>query len=284
MESSQSLINIIEEKLNSEDIMLPVPQDVAIDLSILLRKEDIDVKETVKIVEKDPSLTAKILNLSNSPVYAGLVKIKTIDQAIARLGIKTVKNFLMTIKFKDVFMGGSNFLKNIFSMNWQHSLACAICARRIAEKSNLSFIADDAYLLGLMHDIGTTPILSTLVNIKKQNSEIELSNELINEIIVAFHPQTGSKILEKFNFDKKMIEITASHHDPDKYKDQDDPLFCILQVADHIVKKVGISLNPDTNISILGLTHSAKLGLDPLFISVTEIDIEDLLSKTDNLL
>lgn len=284
MDSSQSLINIIEEKLNSEEIMLPVPQDVAIDLSILLRKEDIDVKETVKIVEKDPSLTAKILNLSNSPVYAGLVKIKTIEQAIARLGIKTVKSFLMTIKFKDVFMAKDNFLKSIFSMNWQHSLACAICARKIADKSNLAFIADDAYLLGLMHDIGTTPILSTLVNLKKKNSEIELSDKLINEIIVAFHPHTGKKILEKFNFDEKILKITETHHDPDSFKDQDDPLFCVLQVADQLVKKVGISINPDPNISIVGLEYTSKLGLDPMFISVTEIDIEDLLSTTDQLI
>lgn len=284
MKENASLIEMIEEKLKTDEIGLPIPKDVALNLSILLGKEDIEVRETSRLIEKDPSLTAKILNLSNSPVYSGLVKIKSIEQAIARLGAKTVKNFLMTIKFKDVFMSRDNFMEKRFKINWQHSLACALCAKKIAESSNLAFISEDAYLLGLMHDIGVIPILGSIAEVRKEKSHIEFNDELIEEIIMTFHPWAGKQILHKLNFDEKIEDITETHHTPEKYQDQDDPLFCILQVAENIVNKIGISMTPDPNISILGLPYTSKLGLDPMFISVTEVDLEDMLSDTDRLL
>ena len=284
MEKNVSLVEMIEEKLNKDKISLPIHPDIMGSLSTLLSNENIDADKISALVEKDPSLTAKILNLSNSPVYAGLVNIKNIEQAIVRLGVKTVKNFLMTITVKDVFKGKEGFLQDRFSMNWKHSLACAICARKIAENCNLSFISEEAYVLGLLHDIGTIPILSSIVDIQKKKSQIEMSNELIDEVIRTFHPWAAKKILEDFNFNEKLIKITETHHEPDSYEDQDDPLFCILQVADQILKKSGIALDPDPNISIVSLIYTSKLGLDPMFISLTEVDIEDNFINTDKLL
>jgi len=285
MNGKVSVKKIIEEELARDEIKLPLAENVAVNLGGLLHKDEINIAELSALVEKDPSLTAKVLNLSNSPLYAGLVKIKTVEQAITRLGIKAVKNFLMTISFRDVFRGGGQYLRSQFTINWRHSLACGICARRVAENSSLAFVSEEAYLLGLLHDIGTISILNTLARLKKKkDSGFELHDELVLEIIYTFHSSIGAKILRKLNFDDKFCSIVETHHDPESFPDQDDPLLNILQVANHLLQKIGISLKPDPNISIVGLPGTGRLGLDPLFISVMEVDLEDMLSNTEKIL
>ena len=68
--------------------------------------------------------------------------------------------------------------------------------------------------------------------------------------------------------------IVATHHEPESYGNQDDSLFNILQVANNLMRKVGISISSDRDVSIVSLPSTAKLGLEPLFIATLELDIE----------
>ena len=280
----RSVLELIEEQLVKGEINLPVSEKTAVNLSNLLRKKDLDAVELTALIEKDPSLAVKFLNLSNSPLYAGLAKIKSVEQAVIRLGLKATRNFLLTITFHDIFRGRKKYLRDQFAMNWRHSLACGICAKKIAENSNMMLVAEDSYLLGLLHDIGVVAILDTLVTLlKREDDSTELGEELIIEIIYTFHPLVGAKILRMFDFDEMFCKIVELHHEQESYEDKDSPLFNILQVADHLLKKISLSLVPDTDISISVLPYTTKLGLDPFFISVMEVDIEDLLAGIDEI-
>ncbi len=281
-----SVKELIEAELSKDDIPLPIPKHIAFSLNRLLSNEYVAIKSLSDIIEKDPSLTAKVLNLSNSPVYAGLVMIKTIDQALTRLGLKTVRNFIMTILIKDVFKGTSKYLNTLFETTWRHSLGCALCSKRIAEHASMSYLAEDAYLAGLLHDIGTISILNTIVDLRNrdESQSFEIHHHLIIEIIYSFHSSIGARILQKLSFDDKLCAVVEAHENPDEYEDPDDPLLNILHTADMMMKKIGLSLKPDPNLTITGLPSTARLGLDPLFVSVTELDIEEIMEHTDTLL
>lgn len=285
MQFQGSLRDMLESELTKEDIELPIPNQVAATLNSLLSDERVSVGHLAEIIEKDPGLTAKILNLSNSPLYAGLAKIKAVEQAIARLGMKTVQNFVMSILVKDMVITASPHLKELLQVIWRHSLGCAICSRRIALQVNLPQVSDDAYLLGLLHDIGTISIVNTISRIVQSRARaIELHEDLSLEVIKTFHAPLGEKILRKLNFEEAVCAIVGAHHEPECSAGLDENLFNILQVADNVMTKVGISLWPDPDILVTGLHGAVQLGLDPLFVSVTEVDIEETMANIDSLL
>lgn len=285
MEANLSLKDIIEQELSREEIDLPMVDTMAVNLGNLLNKEDVGFDELAKLIEKDPALTAKVMNLANSVFYAGLVKVKNVDRAIARVGLLAIRSFLMTVSMKSVFKGGGAHFEERFKLNWQHSLGCAVCCKRIAEHIKLRSIAEDAYMLGLLHDIGTISIFNALAKlIQKQNGPGDLSDNLVNEIIGSFHASVGAKVLARLNFDERFCRIIEQHHNPDDYPDKDDPLFNILTVANNLLKKIGLAFDPDPHTSIISLPSSSKLGLDPMFVAMLEVDLEDSLQNMENLL
>jgi HD-like signal output (HDOD) protein len=285
MEKPVSIKDLIEKELGCDELKLPVPDTMASTLNMMLGNEALSLPDLGTMVARDASLTAKIMNLSNSAFYSGLEKTRTVDRAIARIGMLSIKSFLTASLMKEVFGSKSGIYGELFLINWRHSLGCAICAKRIAEQAKLKSVCEDAYLLGLVHDIGTIFILSLLDRLKNGWGKGQnLTVSLVKEIIESFHPAAGTKILEKLNFDSKYCRIAATHHEPLLFEDQEDPLFNILQVANNIMRKVGISINPDQDISIISLPSTAKLGLEPVFIAMLEINIEEMLVTMDALL
>jgi HD-like signal output (HDOD) protein len=285
MDKNISIRDYIERHMEREDLELPFPESIAIELNSMLGDENVTVPSLAQKICRDPSLTAKVLNLSNSAFYSGLEKTKTVERAISRIGIKSMKNILMAMIMKEVFTVRGGFLRDFFSLNWGHSLGCAICARAIAEQAKLKSLAEDAYILGLIHDIGTMFILNLLVSLKKESGgNLDMNEDLVKEILVAFHSEIGAKVLEKLNFDAHFCKIVSLHHAPEMFDNQEDPLFNILQVANNLMRKVGIAITSDQAISIISLPSTANLNIEPLFIATLEIDIEEQLATMDALL
>ena len=285
MPQATSLRAIVERELSMEEIDLPIIDTLAVSLGQMLRKDDVEFDDLAKVIERDPSLTAKVLHLSNSVFYAGLVKIKSVDRAIARVGLMPIRSFLMTVSLKGAFKGTGPYFQEGFKMNWRHSLGCAVCAKRIAEHMKMRSLSEDAYLLGLLHDIGTTSIFNALSKVSKEQDEhADMNEDLVREIISSFHAPIGSKVLARLNFDEHFCRIVEQHHAPDDYPDKNDALFNILYVANKLLTRIGIHAEPDPNISLVSLLSTAKLGLDPLFIAMLEVDLEDSMQDVENLL
>ncbi|MEI6127584.1 MAG: HDOD domain-containing protein [Pseudomonadota bacterium] len=284
MDKIQFFTQAIQDELSKKNIALPIPSGVAVNLNELLGKEDISYSDISRIAEKDPSLTAKLLNLANSSYYSGIVRTTTIEQAVSRIGITGVKNLLMTIIFKDVFVCKDDYLLKEFEINWQHSLACGLCAQKIAEKVHMSFMAQDAYMLGLLHDIGVVVILDVLCTLYKRGDELRLNSRELLEIIYSLHPTAGAMVLGQLKFNEKICRMVEMHHAPESYCPRDETLFNILLTADALLKKAGLSLKPNPDISMSDLPAALVLNADSGFIAVLEADIHSLSADMDKLI
>jgi HD-like signal output (HDOD) protein len=285
MSVEKSLIEQINEDIKSGSVALPALEKMAVGLNQTLSREDVNIKEVAALIERDPSLSTRVLNLANSAAYSGLVKMRSIERAIIRVGLKPVRSFFMTSALKDIFKGRTPLLKEVFNIWWKHSLCCALGNRKIAMSVNQAAIAEDAYLLGLLHDIGTIVILSKLNEMRFNGNEpVEINEDLLKEMIDTFHAQVGGVILRKLAFDEEFCHIVETHHQPDSFENPDNPLFNILQVENAILRKTGVAVNPDPDISVTSLPSTARLGLDPVFIAVEEVDIEEEFKSMDALL
>lgn len=284
MEDITFYTRAIQDELSKKKIALPIPNNVAVTLNNLLGSENTSYGDIAKLAEREPSLTVKLLNLANSSFYAGLVRAKSIEQAIARIGVVGVRNLLMTIIFKEVFVCKSKYLSDEFTRNWQHSLACAVCAKKIAEKTNSPFLVQDAYLLGLLHDIGVVAVLDVLCTLYKNRDDMKLDTPALIDILYETHASAGAMVLRSLNFNEKLCRMVELHHAPDTYAPQDETLFNIVVLADALLRKAGISLKPDTAVAVIDLPAVSRLNVDGGFITALEDEIHTISSDMDKLL
>lgn len=122
-------------------------------LSRLINDDNSTLRDFEKIISLDPALVARLLTLVNSSYYGLLHKVDSISRAIAMLGMKNLHNIAVTDALKGMFNADKNNTKLSVDRIWTHSAAAGICSKMIAERI-FSINGDDAYLTGLLHDIG----------------------------------------------------------------------------------------------------------------------------------
>lgn len=105
------------------------------------------------VVEADPAMSARVLRLVNSAACGVRVTVTNLQQAISFLGFNQVRNLAMTASVSEVFREGEKIGEYERGQLWRHLVAVGVCARMIALRCRLPNF-DDAFLAGLLHDIG----------------------------------------------------------------------------------------------------------------------------------
>lgn len=137
-------------------IKLPVLPTVVLQFAKLADDPDSGPKELGQLIETDSTLTCELLRCANSAAYAGRTKTATAQQAIARIGIRSSKLFLLSSAVQQTIKASKSKLINIQNL-WLTNLERAIFAREIARK--LRADADLAYSASLLQDF-LLPVLS----------------------------------------------------------------------------------------------------------------------------
>src|SRR6476646_12157429 len=106
-----------------------------------------------KIVSHDPALVTRILKVVNSAFYGLPGQIGSIERAIVLLGLNGVKNIAVAASLGQLFRGVKLCDKFTAKDLWRHCIAVAVTAREIAREMKVQ-IADEAFLAGMIHDIG----------------------------------------------------------------------------------------------------------------------------------
>ena len=163
-------------------------------------REDSTIKEISQIINKDSSLTAKVLKMVNSAYYGLSHRVTSIDQALVLLGIDAVKNISISASVNQAFSQVK--MNALFDLKifWRHSLTCAVLAKLISKKVSYPS-PDEAFLSGLLHDIGK------LLEYAKNGGEIKKS---YNGSLLR-HPFSGVGLCYKFDIPPEVIHIVAVH-------------------------------------------------------------------------
>jgi putative nucleotidyltransferase with HDIG domain len=145
-----------QQILNKLDRIKEIPTLPAIvfELNKYLQDPDTSIKTVCETIEKDQSITLKILKLANSAFYGFKSKISDLRNAIVPLGYNAVRNSIVSLS-----VIGSFSSKNVALMDfditqfWKHSLAVAVTSKNIAQLSKKES-PDNCFVGGLLHDIG----------------------------------------------------------------------------------------------------------------------------------
>jgi diguanylate cyclase (GGDEF)-like protein len=196
---------------------LPSPPVVAMRVIELSQDPDVDIGKVADVISMDPALTAKILRISNSPIYALRRKAESVQQAITLLGLNGT--LILALSFSLAATMNNNASQGFdYNAFWRRSLAAATCCRRIGMGTRLRK-SEELFLAGLLQDIG-------MLVIDKMDPEFygklgvdqKYHRQLYNgekDILGADHAVIGGWILEKWGLPATLIEGVECSHNPD---------------------------------------------------------------------
>jgi putative nucleotidyltransferase with HDIG domain len=207
-----------------------------------------------KVISTDPALCSRILKVVNSSFYGLPGQIASINRAIVMLGLNAVKNIAIAASLAKLFKGGE--LTPTFSAKdlWTHSNVTAAAAKMIANSLKLG-LTDEAFLAGLMHDIGVMVEMQAdrakLVDVLSQiNPDAEGTPDkdflaVEQSVFGATHQDFGAALCEKWKFPKSLVLVTGYHHRPMELSFETRTVTAIVHVADRIAAKVGAGFRQD---------------------------------------
>lgn len=214
---------------------LPTVPGVLKRLSAVIEKPRITIVEISAFISNDPALTSKVLKMVNSAIYGFPGRIASVSHATMLLGLNVIKGLLLGVSVFDLMQKSMSGL-------YEHSLACAIASRVIAQKKNLKE-PEEVSVAGLLHDIGkvilTLQFAQEYENAMKEAQEKKISIfDAEKNQFNATHADVGGWLAEKWRFPRNLIEVIEFHHRPALAKNA--PLeTAIVHMADLLVRARG---------------------------------------------
>ncbi|WP_404361363.1 HDOD domain-containing protein [Methylotuvimicrobium sp. KM1] len=182
------------EHFQQHDLKIPSFPDVALKLR-RSAMQDIGIAEVVKIVNMDPVIAAKLIQIVNSPIYRTLNPISNCHDAVNRLGLKNTMNLVTAISMKSLIKSEKPTIKKRIQENWTQSIKVSCISYTLANLTRQT-TPEEALLAGLLHNIGTLPMLM----FADQLSENAFTLSELDQCIKSLQGQIGTIILERWEF------------------------------------------------------------------------------------
>jgi putative nucleotidyltransferase with HDIG domain len=209
MNLEQRFLAQLKDDLAHNRLVLPTLPEVAVRVREAVEDPDASAARIAKLVGADPALSARLLRVANSAFYRGRSPANVVQTAVARLGLVMVRNLVTSLVMEQLYQAGSQAaLKPHLTRLWRHSTQVAATAQVLARRfTRLS--PDQAMLGGLIHDIGTLPILTRAGEIPNLFGD----KTTLERVIHAMHTKVGAAVLEAWEFPPEMVAVTAEHED-----------------------------------------------------------------------
>ena len=196
------LYNAIMQAFNAGQILLPSLPDIALKIKTAAADPDISLADIAHIVEVDPAMAARLIQVASSPLHRGLAPVRSIRDAIMRLGLVATRNLVIGLSMKQLFKAENTMLVERMHELYDHSIEVAAICYALGRKAKHPH-EDYLLLAGLVHDIGVIPILAY---IDKTGLIIE-NQEALETIIEKLRGVVGSMVIRQWDLPMELISV-----------------------------------------------------------------------------
>lgn len=200
-EQAQFLQGLAED-LNSKDIALPSFPDVVINIRTALEDPTCTSDRLAEMARTDPVLVSRLLMSANSAFNnrAG-INIVDLNLAISRLGFEAVRNTAITLAVEQLFNASQHEnLRDRLKDLWSRSINMASMSYVIA-RSTSGLDADNAFLCGLLHEVGKLYILTKAGKYPGFLGD----SASVDQVLAEWHPSVGRSIIESWGFPDEIV-------------------------------------------------------------------------------
>jgi HD-GYP domain-containing protein (c-di-GMP phosphodiesterase class II) len=268
----------ILQKFASGKIVPPVMPQVVQELQAVVNRPNATAEMLVAVIERDPVVALRLISISNSPVYRGVKEIRTIREAIPRLGLKETMNVVMAIASKSLYETKNPHYRLLMDKLWGHSIAVAIGAKVIGQHLKLRDV-DDLFLMGLTHDIGKTILLKAFSEeaaLKGMDMKVVIAN------IQEAHLGISNIMLKRWGFDDAFIRA-VSLHEKNEFDSTVSMDCLVVNLANMITRIIGFSIMEAARIEPAELRSASLLGIGPETVTKFAEDTKTLAKELAHL-
>lgn len=221
-------------------VRLPALPNILVKLIEYCRTERVGLDQLAELIAKDPAIAGKIVGVANSAAFRRGGQKFRLEQSLMTLGTDMIRTLVISESVVQTF----NHFTTSASINlckfWEHSLTNAVLAREIARKTGYQNI-DEAYLCGLLHDVGRIAFLAVTPTKYTSLFQEEDSRELCNaelEALQITHSEAGAWMADRWKLGQHVADSILFHHEPASRIEKTSPLVRLTYLA-HV-----LSCNP----------------------------------------
>ncbi|MDX2493374.1 MAG: GGDEF domain-containing protein [Desulfuromusa sp.] len=224
------------EQLIEQEITLPSPPAIAVQILNTVQKEDADLGDLVKIISADPALTGKMLQIANSGFYAVKNEVASIDRALSVLGTNVIKNIALSFVIATDLRGEEQSGFD-FDDYWRRSVTSAVAADLLIQQ--LGQKDDDIFVTALLHNIG---MLVIFMHKRSEYSELLHESFISDQSLIELeqskysfdHQQVSTTLTKKWGLPESISGPIGYHHNPESAPEDDQNTAQILYFSDQI--------------------------------------------------
>ena len=258
---------------------VPSLPSVVIQLRQYLNDPDVNFDQLSHVLQHDPGLTANILQLANSAYFGWSRTIKSVREAITRLGTDRIFQMVLCMSVAPLVRKPINGYDMDSNGLWEHSIATAICAEQLALALKLQD-AKEAFTAGLLHDLGKI-ILGTFVEVDDEPiKEIVLTENLaLNEaermVLGIDHAEVAGELLQAWNLPMEVVASARWHHQPSQAVGDHQQLADLTHAADSLCMRVGWGMGSDGLKYRMDQDAFQRLGVSPALAEVVILKVTE---------
>jgi len=255
-----------EEILKKIKQLPPLPESV-MQIEAVYQDPDSTFNDMVKILEKDPLLTADILKAANSPLYGFSREINAISQAVGLFGMGTVRGFALASIVKKSFSldlspyGISNETFSELSKK-QHALTTAWCLRK--ENKLMGVLSPAAFLV----EIGKVLIAQQIITDEKQDEFQNALEELSNveaaerEVVGTDTPEVSATIFKHWKFEASLVDVIGNCLNPENAKTEENQRAAKILHVVRVAVKLNGQITDESVAEAKELIEAYKLDME----------------------
>jgi HD-like signal output (HDOD) protein len=275
----RQMIDTTIERFKKGELDLPAMPQIVRQIQNVMDNSKSSVTAVTAIIEKDVSVAVKLITAANSPLYRGVEKVQSVEAAISRLGLQEIKQIVVAIANKSLYGTKNRQLKQLLDKLWLHSLACANAAKLISERM-LQSDGEEAFMGGLIHDIGSVLLLKSLGDFVFLGEKLD-QEDVINSVYEV-HTSFGALLLDKWEFTKSFVKICKLHEWTDFSPDTNKEIL-IVNLADHITDTIGCGFFIKNPVDLVELNSAKILEIDADTISDVANDVSNMMADSSRL-
>ena len=227
LESPQEeLVWKLSRRIDSGRFQVPQLPTTALSALELAGRPSAEVGAIVHLITTDPLLSSELLKLANSALFATSVPADTLHQAVMRVGLRSLRGLIFSASMRGVLFKG-RVLSDYAEEVWRQALSVAGVARAIARP--LGHDPEQAYLLGLLHDIGKVALLSLLR--EEVRSGVDMAPALVGQVFHSLHEKSGAAMAAAWKLPAELRSVAGCHHD--LAENRDHPRHAALALLAH---------------------------------------------------
>ena len=201
----------------------------------LVSAPECNITRAVRVIESDPELHRRLLELLNSPLYAFPTRVNNLGRAVTILGPRDLCDLIVAAAVVNTFKRLSDQTDPDLGF-WERALYGAVTARLLAEQRREQHL-ECFFVAGLLHDVGSIVLHLAVPNLYAQSIRLAVARQMTlpeaeKRLIGVDHAEVGHALARGWGLSANLAAAIADHHTPLR---SDYPLeACITHVADHV--------------------------------------------------